>query len=57
MGNASLMAPTGLGNEAVGSPAEAANAVRGEVHVNGPWCITFKWIEGEVWRVDLEQYH
>jgi proteic killer suppression protein len=27
------------------------------VHVNGPWCITFEWHEGEPWRVDLEQYH
>lgn len=27
------------------------------VHVNGPWCITFEWIEGEAWRVDLEHYH
>lgn len=27
------------------------------VAVNGPWRITFEWIEGEAWRVDLEQYH
>lgn len=27
------------------------------VHVNGPWCITFEWIDGDAWRVDLEQYH
>ena len=27
------------------------------VHVNGPFCITFEWIEGEPWRVDLENYH
>ena len=25
--------------------------------VNGPWRITFEWIEGDAWRVDLEQYH
>jgi len=30
---------------------------RYSLHVNGPWCITFEWIDGEVWRVDLEQYH
>jgi toxin HigB-1 len=30
---------------------------RYSLHVNGPWCITFEWIEGEAWRVDLEQYH
>jgi addiction module HigA family antidote len=27
------------------------------MHVNGPWCITFKGEEGEALRVDLEQYH
>ncbi|HEV2418069.1 MAG TPA: type II toxin-antitoxin system RelE/ParE family toxin [Terriglobia bacterium] len=30
---------------------------RHSIHVNGPWCITFEWIDGEAWRVDLEQYH
>jgi toxin HigB-1 len=27
------------------------------VHVNGPWCITFEFSEGEAFRVDVEQYH
>ena len=27
------------------------------VHVNGPWCITFEFSDGEVHRVNLEQYH
>jgi len=27
------------------------------IHVNGPWCITFEWEEGEVLRVNFEQYH
>jgi len=27
------------------------------IHVNGPWCITFEWKQGEALRVDLEQYH
>jgi toxin HigB-1 len=27
------------------------------VHVNGPWCITFEFHEGEALRVDLVQYH
>lgn len=27
------------------------------VHVNGPWCITFEFDNGEAFRVDLEQYH
>jgi toxin HigB-1 len=30
---------------------------RFSVHVNGPWCITFEWTEGDVCGVDLEQYH
>jgi proteic killer suppression protein len=27
------------------------------VHVNGPWCITFEFEEGDAYRVDFEQYH
>lgn len=27
------------------------------VHVNGPWCITFEFADGEAERVDFEQYH
>jgi len=27
------------------------------IHVNGPWCITFEWQDGDAFRVDLEQYH
>ena len=30
---------------------------RYSVHVNGPWCITFEFEDGEVCRVDFEQYH
>ncbi len=30
---------------------------RYSIHINGPWCITFAWQEGEALRVDLEQYH
>lgn len=30
---------------------------RYSIHVNGPFCITFEWAEGDAWRVDLEQYH
>ena len=26
-------------------------------HVNGPWCVTFEFAEGDALRVDLEQYH
>ncbi len=30
---------------------------RYSIHVSGAWCITFEWIDGDAWRVDLEQYH
>ena len=31
--------------------------VRYTVHVNGPWCITFEFRDGDAYRVDFEQYH
>lgn len=31
--------------------------VRYSAHVNGPWCITFEWSDGEALRVDLENDH
>jgi toxin HigB-1 len=31
--------------------------VRYTVHVNGPWCVTFEFLDGDAYRVDLEQYH
>lgn len=30
---------------------------RYSAHVNGPWCITFEFEDGDAYRVDLEQYH
>ncbi len=27
------------------------------VHINGPWCITFEFKDGDAYRVDFEQYH
>lgn len=30
---------------------------RYSLHVNGPWCITFEWRDGDAWHVDSEQYH
>jgi toxin HigB-1 len=38
------------------------HALRGKpqrytIHVNGPWCVTFEWEEGNAVPVDLEQYH
>ena len=38
------------------------HALRGKpkrysVHVNGPWCITFEFADGDARLVDLENYH
>lgn len=30
---------------------------RHAIDVNGPWRITFEWVDGDVVRIDLEQYH
>lgn len=38
-------------------PLHGFRPTRYSVHVNGPWCITFEWVEGDALRVDLEQYH
>lgn len=27
------------------------------VHVNGPWCVTFEFKDGDAQNVDFEQYH
>ncbi len=27
------------------------------VHLNGPWCVTFEFENGDAYRVDFEQYH
>lgn len=27
------------------------------VHVNGPWCVTFEFSDGDAYAVDFEQYH
>lgn len=27
------------------------------VHVNGPWCVTLEFANGDALNVDLEQYH
>jgi proteic killer suppression protein len=27
------------------------------VHVNGPWCVTFEFRDGDAFAVDFEQYH
>lgn len=48
--------------EALRQPGFNFHALRGKplrysIHVNGPWCITFEWENGNALRVDLEQYH
>ena len=30
---------------------------RYSIHVNGPWCITFEWVDNDARQVDIEQYH
>jgi proteic killer suppression protein len=30
---------------------------RYSVHVNGPWCLTFEFEDGDALRADFEQYH
>ncbi len=30
---------------------------RYSVHVNGPWCITFEFVDCDAYQVDYEQYH
>lgn len=30
---------------------------RYSIHVNGPWCITFSWIDEDAVDVDLVNYH
>lgn len=30
---------------------------RYSIHVNGPWCLTFEFEQGDVYRIDFEQYH
>jgi len=38
-------------------PLKGHKPTRYTVHVNGPWCITFEFEEGDAKKVDLEQYH
>jgi proteic killer suppression protein len=38
-------------------PLRGRRPVRYSIHVNGPWCVTFEFLEGEAHRVNLEQYH
>ena len=38
-------------------PLRGFRPMRYSVHVNGPWCITFEFEDGDACRVDFEQYH
>lgn len=38
-------------------PLKGHKPTRYTLHINGPWCITFAWADGEALHVDLEQYH
>lgn len=50
-------------DELAGLPGFDFHALRGfnptryTIHVNGPWCITFEFRDGDAYRVDFEQYH
>jgi proteic killer suppression protein len=38
-------------------PLKGFDPVRCTIHINGPWCITFEFRAGDIYRLDLEQYH
>ena len=38
-------------------PLRGFNPTRYSVHINGPWCVTFEFENGDAYRVDFEQYH
>jgi proteic killer suppression protein len=43
----------GFGFHALRGP----DPTRYTVHVNGPWCVTFGFEDGDAHAVDFEQYH
>jgi toxin HigB-1 len=49
--------------EGMNVPGHNFHALRGfsptryTVHVNGPWCITFCFVDGDAQEIDFEQYH
>jgi toxin HigB-1 len=38
-------------------PLRGFKPPRYSVHINGPWCITFEFEDGDGCRVDFQQYH
>lgn len=49
--------------EGMNIPGNNFHALRGfvparyTIHVNGPWCVTFSFQDGDAHEVDFEQYH
>ena len=49
--------------EALNIPGFQFHALKGftptryTLHVNGPWCVTFEFRDGDAYAVDFEQYH
>jgi len=45
------------------SPSNHLHQLTGElkgywaIRVNGPWRLIFRWSEGDIYNVSLEQYH
>jgi toxin HigB-1 len=37
-------------------PLRGFKPTRYSVHVNGPWCITFEFEDGDACRIDFERY-
>lgn len=38
-------------------PLRGYDPTRYSIHINGPWCITFEFKDGNAQAVDLVQYH
>jgi toxin HigB-1 len=38
-------------------PLQGSKTQRYTVSVNGPWRVTFEFVDGDAFHVDLEQYH
>jgi toxin HigB-1 len=38
-------------------PLKGFDPTRFSIHVNGPWCVTFEFSNGDAYNVDFEQYH
>jgi len=50
------------GPENLNLPGFDFHSLRGDprrysIHVNGPWCITFEFEDGDAYRANYEQYH